>query len=91
MNKGKLGRRITTSTQENIEAVQQALEIIHWRVTVRRNGLGTLPSLFCRIIKKNLRWYSHKKIRHHNLKDGDYERRSVFFSGFCISAAMEGS
>ena len=76
MNEIRSGRRISTRTQKNIEAVRQG------RISARRNGLGISPSSFCRIIKKDLRWYTYKIIRLHNLKDGDYERRSQFCQWF---------
>ena len=52
MNKGRSARRITTRAQQNIETVWQALEKNQGKIRVRRNGLGILPSSFCRIIKK---------------------------------------
>ena len=48
MNKGRLGRRITTRTQGNIEAVRQALERNQERISARRSGLGISPSSFWR-------------------------------------------
>ena len=44
MNKARSGRRITTRTQENIQAVWQALEKNHGRISARRNGIGISPS-----------------------------------------------
>ena len=82
MNKGRSGRRITTRTQEYIAAVRQALERNQGRISARRNGLRISPSSFCRIIKKDLRWYPYRMIRRYNLKDGDYERRSHFCHWF---------
>ena len=82
MNKGRSGRRITTRSQENTEAVRQALESYQGRISARRNILGILSSWFCCIIKKDLRWYPYEKIRCYNLKDGDYERRSRFCQRF---------
>ena len=78
MNKGRSGRRITTRTQENIETVREALDSNQERISGRRDGLGIPLSSFCRIIKKDLHWYPCKMIRRHDLKDGDYERRSHF-------------
>ena len=46
MNKGRSGRRITTRTQENIEAVRQALQRNQLIICARRNGLG-IPLLIC--------------------------------------------
>ena len=71
MNRGRSEGRITTITQENIEATRQALG----RNQRRINGSGISLSSFCRIIKKNMRWYPYKMIRCHNRNDGDYERR----------------
>ena len=82
MSKGRSGRRIANRTQENIEAVRQALERNQGRISARRNGLGVSPSSFCRIIKKDLRWYPYKMIRRHNLTDGDYERHFRFCQWF---------
>ena len=82
MNNERSGRRITTRTQENTEAVRQALERNRGRIMARRNRLGISPSSFCRIIKKDLRWYLYKMIRPHNLKDGHYERRYCFYQWF---------
>ena len=33
-----------------------------------------------KIFKKNLHWYQYKMIKHHNLKDDDYERCTCFLS-----------
>ena len=85
MNKGRSGRRITTRKYRSSTEKNQG------RISARRNGLGISPSSFCRIIKKDLRWYPYKMIRRQNLKDGDYERHSRFVSGFCISATIEDS
>ena len=60
MNKGRSGRRITTRTQENIEALWQALERNQGRISARKNRLGISPSSLCRIIKKDLHW-THTK------------------------------
>ena len=68
MNKGRSARRITTRAQQNIETVWQALEKNQGKISVRRNGLGTSPSSFCRIIKKDLRCYPYRMIRRHDLK-----------------------
>ena len=38
--------RITTTTQENIEAVRQVLERSQGRISTRRNRLGISPSSF---------------------------------------------
>ena len=46
------------------------------------NGLGISPSSFYQIIKKDLRWHPYKMIRCHNLKNGDYDRRSRFCQWF---------
>ena len=62
--------------------MQQALERSQGRISARKNGLEISPSSFCRIIKKFLRWYPYKMIRHHNLKDGGYERRSSLCQWF---------
>ena len=50
MNKRRPGRGITTRTQENFEAVRQALERNQERICAQ-----TSYSSFCRIIKKDLR------------------------------------
>ena len=79
---GRSGRRTTTRTQENIRAVWQVLKRNQGRISVRRNGLEILPMLFCRILKKDLRWYPYKLIRCQNLNDGDYERCLRFCQWF---------
>ena len=89
MNKGRSRRRITTKTKENIEAVQQALEGNQGIISARRHGLGIPPSSICQIIKIDLHLDLFKIIRHHNLKDGDYER--CFFSVLFASIRIEGS
>ena len=91
MNKGKSERRTATRTQEIIEAVCQALERNQGRITARKNGLAISPSLFCQRINKDFSWYPYKMIRCHNLKYGDYERSSLFVSGFCISVTIKDS
>ena len=68
MNKERSGRTITTRSQKIIDTVRQALERNQGRISAGRNGLGILPSSFCQIIKKNLRWCLYKMIRRHNLK-----------------------
>ena len=56
MNKERSRRRTTIRTQENIEAVRQALERNQGRISARRSGLGISSSSFCWIIKKDLLW-----------------------------------
>ena len=48
----------------------------------KKNRLGLSPLSFCWIIKKDLLWYSDIMIRHHNLKDGDFEKHSSFCQWF---------
>ena len=82
INKARSGRRITTRTWENTEIVQQALEKNQGWISARRNELAISTSLFCWIIKTDLRWNPCKMIRHHNLKYGNCERCSHFRQWF---------
>lgn len=46
MNKGRSKRKITTTTQENIEAARQSLERTQGKISASRMGLGILLNLF---------------------------------------------
>ena len=46
MNKGRSNRKITTTTQEDIEVARQSLERNQGKISASRNGLGILLNLF---------------------------------------------
>ena len=76
------GRKRTARSEENIDAVQAALEQNPKGITCRGNGLNLSRATFNRICRIDLRWHPYRMVRRHQLKDGDFERRTAFCEWF---------
>lgn len=81
-NKGNSGRRRSSRSPQNIQAVQNLLQQPQQnrpqQISSRRNGLGLTQSTFSRITRLDLRLHPFKMIRHHELFQGDPARRVAF-------------
>ena len=82
LNKGKSGRRRTGRSEENINAVREAVENNPSTVSCRKNGLGLNYVTFHRIIKLDLNWYPYRIVVRHQLKETDHGRRLTFCRWF---------
>lgn len=81
-NPNNSGRRRTGRSQENIDEVQEALENNPKEITCRENGLGLTSATFNRICRLDLKWHPYRMTRRHQLKQGDYDRRTAFSEWF---------
>jgi hypothetical protein len=80
LNKGRSGRRRTARTEENIQAVQNAVNArdVGQRIISCRNGIGLSSATFNRITRLDLRFHPYQMIKCHRLLPGDYHRREQF-------------
>lgn len=76
------GRRKTGRSQENIDAVQAVLENNPSGLSCRVNTLGLPSATFNRIVRIDLRWHPYKMQVRHQLKPGDFARRTAFCEWF---------
>ena len=73
------GRRRTGRSQENVDAVQAALENNPSGLTCRVNTVDLPSGTFNRIVRFDLKWHPYKMKLRHQLKPRDFEQRR----GFC--------
>ena len=83
LNKGQSGRRRTTRSAENIEAVRHAIEqargeVGGMRISCCRNGLGLSSATFNQITRLDLHFHHYQMIKRHQLLPGDLPRRVQF-------------
>ena len=77
LNRGRSGRSRSARTQEDIEAVRNAIQ--NWqkgdeKISARRNGVGVSSATFNRITRLDLQFHPFQMIRRHQLLPGDYQR-----------------
>jgi hypothetical protein len=78
MNSKKCGRKRTGRSDDNIDAVQQAVMNNPEGITCRVNGLDIPSATFNRIVRIDLKWHPYRIQRRHQLLAGDYARRREF-------------
>ena len=81
LNKGHSGRRRTTRSVENIDAVRDLLQE-NPRVSARRNPLPISHAGFNRITRLDLGWHPYRIHVRHELLAGDFPRRLRFSEWF---------
>jgi hypothetical protein len=83
LNKGRSGRRRTARTEENIQAVQNAVNArdVGQRIISCRNGIGLSSATFNRITWLDLRFHPYQMIKCHQLLPGDTIDESSFVDG----------
>ena len=82
LNKGNSGRRRTTRSEENVDAVRAALLQQTPRVSARRNPLQISHASFNRITRLDLQWHPYQMFVRHQLLAGDFPRRLRFSEWF---------
>ena len=73
LNQNRSGRRRTARTQENIEAVRNAIQNpqqLGQLVSARRNGLGLTSETFNGITRLDLRFQPYQMIKRHTITSG---------------------
>ena len=81
LNKGNSGRRSTTRSEENVDAVRALLQQTP-RVSARRNPLQISHASFNRITRLDLQWHPYQMFVRHQLLAGDFPRRLRFSEWF---------
>ena len=81
LNKGNSGRRRTTRSEENVDAVRALLQKTP-RVSARRNPLQISHASFNRITRLDLQWHPYQMFVRHQLLAGDFPRRLRFSEWF---------
>lgn len=84
LHKERCGRRRSTRTDQNIQAVRDEIQQNN-RVTCRRNNLGLSSASFNRIMRLDLRFHPYKMHKRHALKQADFARRMRYAQWFLNS------
>ena len=77
LNKGNSGRRRTTRTAENIDAVRDLLQE-NPHMSARRNPIPISRASFNRITRQDIKWHPYRMHVRHELLPADFARRLRF-------------